>query len=152
VASPAAAKEGQRGKPVAVGSAALLKGLHWAGYARADPIATCHVDRAKGQGLFICPGLAWSFAADPSQSSSLERQDGPVCAGHQPTSPYSHRSDRCEGTLYRPHLGHGEGSPGLICHYKDYARQPPELTAHRLIRTVDLPIAWAAQTPLLGLG
>jgi hypothetical protein len=31
-------------------------------------------------------------------------------------------------------------------------RQPPELTAHRLIRTVDLPIAWAAQTQLLGLG
>src|SRR6266536_4530498 len=30
-------------------------------------------------------------------------------------------------------------------------RQPPELTAHRLIRTVDLPIAWAAQTQLLGL-
>jgi hypothetical protein len=28
----------------------------------------------------------------------------------------------------------------------------PELTAHRLIRTVDLPIAWAAQTQLLGLG
>jgi hypothetical protein len=27
-------------------------------------------------------------------------------------------------------------------------RQPPELTAHRLIRTVDLPIAWAAQTQL----
>lgn len=31
-------------------------------------------------------------------------------------------------------------------------RQPPELTAHRLIRTVDLPIGWAAQTQLLGLG
>src|SRR5438445_7106184 len=30
-------------------------------------------------------------------------------------------------------------------------RQPPELTAHRLIRTVDLPIAWAAQKQLLGL-
>ena len=27
-------------------------------------------------------------------------------------------------------------------------RQPPELTAHRLIRTMDLPIAWAAQEPL----
>ena len=31
-------------------------------------------------------------------------------------------------------------------------RQPPELTAHRLIRTVDLPIAWPAQKQLLGLG
>jgi len=31
-------------------------------------------------------------------------------------------------------------------------RQPPELTAHRLIRSVDLPTAWAAQTQLLGLG
>jgi hypothetical protein len=31
-------------------------------------------------------------------------------------------------------------------------RQPPELTAHRLIRTVDLPIAWTAQKQLLGLG
>jgi hypothetical protein len=31
-------------------------------------------------------------------------------------------------------------------------RQPPELTAHRLIRTVDLPIAWAAQKQLLGIG
>jgi hypothetical protein len=30
-------------------------------------------------------------------------------------------------------------------------RQPPELTAHRLIRTVDLPIAWAAQQRLLGV-
>ena len=30
-------------------------------------------------------------------------------------------------------------------------RHPPELTAHRLIRTVDLPIAWAAQKQLLGL-
>ena len=30
-------------------------------------------------------------------------------------------------------------------------RQPPELTAHHLIRTVDLPIAWAAQKQLLGL-
>ena len=30
-------------------------------------------------------------------------------------------------------------------------RQPPELTAHRLIRTVDLPIAWATQKQLLGL-
>jgi hypothetical protein len=30
-------------------------------------------------------------------------------------------------------------------------RQPPELTAHRLIRTVDLPIAWAAQKQLLGV-
>ena len=30
-------------------------------------------------------------------------------------------------------------------------RQPPELTAHRLIRTVDLPIAWAAQKQLLGI-
>jgi site-specific DNA recombinase len=29
-------------------------------------------------------------------------------------------------------------------------RQPPELTAHRLIRTVDLPIAWSAQMQLLG--
>jgi hypothetical protein len=28
----------------------------------------------------------------------------------------------------------------------------PELTAHRLIRTVDLPIAWTAQKQLLGLG
>jgi len=28
-------------------------------------------------------------------------------------------------------------------------RQPPELTAHRLIRTVDLPIAWPAQKQLL---
>jgi hypothetical protein len=31
-------------------------------------------------------------------------------------------------------------------------RQPPELTAHHLIRTVDLPIAWTAQKQLLGLG
>jgi site-specific DNA recombinase len=31
-------------------------------------------------------------------------------------------------------------------------RQPPALTAHRLIRTVDLPIAWAAQKQLLGAG
>jgi hypothetical protein len=31
-------------------------------------------------------------------------------------------------------------------------RQPAELTAHRLIRTVDLPIAWAAQKQLLGIG
>src|SRR5207253_5997420 len=31
-------------------------------------------------------------------------------------------------------------------------RQPPEMTAHRLIRTVELPIAWAAQKRLLGLG
>jgi hypothetical protein len=31
-------------------------------------------------------------------------------------------------------------------------RQPPELTAHRLIRTVELPIAWAAQQQLLGVG
>src|SRR6267378_5981977 len=31
-------------------------------------------------------------------------------------------------------------------------RQPPELTAHRLIRTVELPIAWAAQKQLLGVG
>src|SRR6202040_2674159 len=30
-------------------------------------------------------------------------------------------------------------------------RQPPDLTAHRLIRTVELPIAWAAQKQLLGL-
>jgi hypothetical protein len=30
-------------------------------------------------------------------------------------------------------------------------RQPPDLTAHRLIRTVDLPIAWAAQKQLLGI-
>ena len=30
-------------------------------------------------------------------------------------------------------------------------RHPPELTAHRLIRTVDLPIAWAAQRQLLGI-
>ena len=30
-------------------------------------------------------------------------------------------------------------------------RQPPELTAHRLIGTVDLPIAWTAQEQLLGL-
>jgi site-specific DNA recombinase len=30
-------------------------------------------------------------------------------------------------------------------------RQPPELTAHRLIRTVNLPIAWAAQKQLLGI-
>jgi hypothetical protein len=30
-------------------------------------------------------------------------------------------------------------------------RQPPELTAHCLIRTVDLPIAWTAQKQLLGL-
>jgi site-specific DNA recombinase len=30
-------------------------------------------------------------------------------------------------------------------------RQPPDLTAHRLIRTVDLPIAWTAQKQLLGL-
>jgi site-specific DNA recombinase len=30
--------------------------------------------------------------------------------------------------------------------------QPPELTAHRLIRTLDLPIAWAAQKQLLGIG
>jgi hypothetical protein len=31
-------------------------------------------------------------------------------------------------------------------------RQPPDLTAHRLIRTVDLPIAWTAQKQLFGLG
>ena len=31
-------------------------------------------------------------------------------------------------------------------------RQPAELTAHRLIRTVDLPIAWSAQKQLLGIG
>lgn len=31
-------------------------------------------------------------------------------------------------------------------------RQPAELTAHRLIRTLDLPIAWAAQKQLLGIG
>jgi hypothetical protein len=30
-------------------------------------------------------------------------------------------------------------------------RQPPDLTAHRLIRTVELPIAWAAQKQLLGI-
>ena len=30
-------------------------------------------------------------------------------------------------------------------------RQPPDLTAHRLIRTVELPIAWAAQRQLLGI-
>src|SRR5229473_2643201 len=30
-------------------------------------------------------------------------------------------------------------------------RQPPDLTAHRVIRTVDLPIAWAAQKQLLGV-
>ena len=30
-------------------------------------------------------------------------------------------------------------------------RQPPELTAHRLIRTVHLPIVWAAQKQLLGI-
>jgi hypothetical protein len=30
-------------------------------------------------------------------------------------------------------------------------RQPPDLTAHRLIRTVELPLAWAAQKQLLGL-
>ena len=30
-------------------------------------------------------------------------------------------------------------------------RQPPDLTAHRVIRTVDLPIAWAAQKQLLGI-
>jgi site-specific DNA recombinase len=30
-------------------------------------------------------------------------------------------------------------------------QQPPELTAHRLIRTVHLPIAWAAQRQLLGI-
>jgi site-specific DNA recombinase len=30
--------------------------------------------------------------------------------------------------------------------------QPVELTAHRLIRTVDLPIAWSAQKQLLGIG
>jgi site-specific DNA recombinase len=29
-------------------------------------------------------------------------------------------------------------------------RQPPDLTAHRLIRAVDLPIAWSAQKQLLG--
>ncbi len=31
-------------------------------------------------------------------------------------------------------------------------RQPPELTAHRLIRTLDLPVAWAAQKQRLGIG
>jgi hypothetical protein len=31
-------------------------------------------------------------------------------------------------------------------------QQPAELIAHRLIRTLDLPIAWTAQTPLLGIG
>src|SRR6202043_3292491 len=30
-------------------------------------------------------------------------------------------------------------------------RQPSDLTAHRLIRAVDLPIAWSAQKQLLGL-
>ena len=30
-------------------------------------------------------------------------------------------------------------------------RQPPDLTAHRLIRTIDLPVAWAAQKQLLGV-
>ena len=29
-------------------------------------------------------------------------------------------------------------------------RQPSDLTAHRLIRAVDLPIAWSAQKQLLG--
>jgi site-specific DNA recombinase len=29
-------------------------------------------------------------------------------------------------------------------------RQPPDLTAYRLIRAVELPIAWAAQRQLLG--
>jgi site-specific DNA recombinase len=31
-------------------------------------------------------------------------------------------------------------------------RQPSYRTTHRLIRAVDLPIAWSAQTQLLGLG
>ena len=31
-------------------------------------------------------------------------------------------------------------------------RQPAELTAHRLIRTLDLPVAWSAQSQLLGIG
>jgi site-specific DNA recombinase len=31
-------------------------------------------------------------------------------------------------------------------------RQPAELTAHRLIRTLDLPVAWSAQKQLLGIG
>jgi site-specific DNA recombinase len=31
-------------------------------------------------------------------------------------------------------------------------RQPADLTAHRLIRTLNLPIAWAAQKQLLGIG
>jgi site-specific DNA recombinase len=31
-------------------------------------------------------------------------------------------------------------------------RHPPDLTAHRLIRTLDLPIAWSAQKQLLGIG
>src|SRR5262249_61084574 len=30
--------------------------------------------------------------------------------------------------------------------------QPADLTAHRLIRTLDLPIAWAAQKQLLAIG
>ena len=30
-------------------------------------------------------------------------------------------------------------------------RQPADLTAHHLIRTLDLPIAWAAQNQLLGI-
>ena len=30
-------------------------------------------------------------------------------------------------------------------------RQPADLTAHRLIRTMDLPIAWTAQKQLLGI-
>jgi site-specific DNA recombinase len=31
-------------------------------------------------------------------------------------------------------------------------RHPVDLTAHRLIRTIDLPIAWSAQRQLLGIG
>src|SRR5260221_8914237 len=31
-------------------------------------------------------------------------------------------------------------------------RQPADLTAHRLIRTLDLPIAWPAQKQRLGIG
>ena len=30
--------------------------------------------------------------------------------------------------------------------------QPADLTAHRLIRSLDLPIAWAAQKQRLGIG
>jgi hypothetical protein len=40
------------------------------------------------------------------------------------------------------------GSPGHIHGRACF----PELTAHRLIRTVDLPIAWSAQKQLLGIG